>query len=271
MREYLRYLDRAPLPDDQAAKIYYLVATLQMEQLGDYEAALASLIAARRLDPRGPLDKEIGRRMVTCLERLGRSADAARRLARETSPKQPATAPTPPPDQLVVARIGDRPVTWEEVLADWRRTSGGKEKLDLDDEAVRRDLVRAYVARELLFDSAKRKGYDRDPEVLRQADRLIRSLAVNRLYKEEVADKVQPTEKDLELYYDANKERFRAPKSEESGEEGAIRPFSEVRRQVERLYRREKEEELYQALIERLLQAEKVVLDHEAIANVAAS
>ncbi len=263
---YRQYLDKAQLGATEAANIYYLVGTIQMDQLRQYEPAIASLLMARQLDPSGPLKSEIGRRLVTSLENLNKPGAASRRLTAETSPQEKAASA--PATGVVVASIDGRPVTWEEVRSRWEQLpAGARGKMQSVEEV--REAVTGFLAEELLFESAKRRGFDQDPEVQDKMRQVLRQLATSRVYQEEVASKVQPGETDLNLYYEAHKAAFKT-----KGEEGKperIPPFEEVRDRVERLYRQEKEQELYQKLVQQLLTANRVEFDDDGIGKVVES
>jgi hypothetical protein len=79
---------------------------------------------------------------------------------------------------------------------------------------------------------------------------------VQKLLEEEIAGKVNYNASDLDLYYRANQSRY--AKSDSAGKKLPQLSFSEVKSQVEQDYIREKQQQLYNELIDRLMRAEAV-------------
>ena len=84
---------------------------------------------------------------------------------------------------------------------------------------------------------------------------------IQKLVSEEIADKVETTESDLRLYYDAHKDEF----SETSEEGERLKGFEEVRPQVEYRLRAERQQERYRTLLDRLMKAEGVRIHQERL------
>jgi len=101
---YEEYLAVASLPDELHANILYRMGTLYLENLQDYENALAVFIKISDLYPRTKIAIEADKRKMPCYEGLRRGFDAQRKLNQLTAlhpDEQTGTGP-------VVAEIGDR-------------------------------------------------------------------------------------------------------------------------------------------------------------------
>ncbi len=204
IEQYERYLLEADLPEDRRAKIAYTLGTLCMEE-GNYEDALSWLYQVEMLDPKTPLAPEAGSKIVACLERLGRFAQAQYSLdARSSLDKEGG-------DEFkgdeVVARIGEDVITQAEIdeaidaLPEWMRSAA-------EDPAQKRAFLEQYVAEELLYKKAKRLELDKDPSVRKQAERAMRQLMIRKVLEDEIEDEVKISEDDIDLYYRANRNRY---------------------------------------------------------------
>jgi len=204
IEQYELYLAEADLAADRRAKIAYTLGTLYMEE-GDYEDALSWLYQVEMLDPKTKLAPEAGSKIVACLERLGRFAQAQYSLdARSGLDKDDR-------DEFkgdqVVARIGNDVITMGELdeaieaMPEWMRSAAR-------DPAQKRAFLEQYVAEELIHQKAKRLELDKDPSVRRQAERAMRQLMIQKVLEDEIKAKVKISDDDVELYYRAHRLRY---------------------------------------------------------------
>ncbi len=247
------YLESSGLADAERAGIAYSLGNTLLAA-GRYEAALRWFYEAESLGG-GAVADELAQRIVHCLERLGRHHAAQAAMGASVA-LAPAAGDAADP---VVARIGDdeiRRSRLEQALDD-----GPPELRRAWTEAARRpDLLRRYVAEELLWRKALKLELDDDPEVRRRHAELLKQLAVNELVERELVAKIQADETDLRVWYKANQERY-------GGDEAEPRPFEEVRQVVERDYRMMKLDEGYQRLVESELSTAGVELFPERLAD----
>ena len=235
------YLEVSEEPAEDRAAIAYSLGDTLLEA-GRYEAALGWFYEAETLGA-GELADELGQRIVHCLERLGRHHAAEAALSANV-----ALAPVAgDPEDPVVARIGGdeiRRSRLEQSLDD----GPAELRAAWNDAARRPDVLRRFVAEEVLWRRGRKLELDDDPEVRRRHARLLRQLVIAELVDRELMAKIQVDETDLRTWHQANLARY-------GGEEAEPRPFEEVRRLVERDYRLAKLDEAYQRLIEGELQA----------------
>ena len=207
IEEYGNYVLSSDLNNEKRAGIHHKIGTIYMDKLNDYENALAAFVKVKYLASDGALVREVDRRMVECLDRMGRSLDAQQELERATALEEERYQET---GGTVIAKVGDRNVTLEEL-------ENRIEKLppymreQFQDPQQRLQFLKQYIATELFYDTAKRRGYDRDKEIIRQTFESKKGLMVEKLIAEEIRGTVQIDTADIRLYYKAHKEEYQAP------------------------------------------------------------
>ncbi len=252
--EYQRYLENYPLDEEEQANISFTIANIYFDRLRNYEAALAYYLRVKELYPRSGLVDDAGRRIVECLERLQRSADAQQALAESTLLDTTQVTKRRPGE--VVAKIGNREITSGDLEFEIKNLPPFV-LAQIKNRNDKLEFLRQFIATELLYDTAKRKGLERDQEVIDAAFQAKKNFMVQKLLQEEVAQKVDFQESDLELYYRANLSRYTPA---DSTRPAAPPSFQEVRQRVMQDYVREKQQEAYDRLVERMMRAEGVVI-----------
>ena len=258
--EYERYLNNYKLSEEEQANISYIIANIYFDRLKDYENALAYYVRIKELYPQSELVGEAEKRIVECLERLQRSADAQQALA-EATYLDPSKVQKKRPGE-VIARIGTREITTGDLEHEMKYLPPFVVE-QIKNKEKKKEFLEQYIATELLYDSAKRKGLDRDPEVIEIAFQAKKRAMVEKLLQEELSQNLQVSDEDLQLYYRANKDRY-VEKDEESGKSRQL-SFAEARQKVLEDYIREKQSAAYRRLIERLMRAEGVEIYEDKI------
>ncbi|KPJ49419.1 MAG: hypothetical protein AMJ41_03045 [candidate division Zixibacteria bacterium DG_27] len=239
--EYDRILETGKLSEKKSANLNYLAGKIYEAKLGDYENAAARFLKAKLSKPGEELERELSLKLVECYERLGRSFDAQRELERETSTgEKPGT-----PGGRVVARIGKRGITLGELEEGISRLPEFAQR-DINSKDKRLEFLRQYIGGELLHDSALRKGYNKDPEVLKGLEDVKKQLLVQKILQEEVYSKIEVTDSDAKLYYQAHRDEFEN------------KSFHEARDLAKLKLQQERSQEEFDKLIARLMEAEKV-------------
>jgi hypothetical protein len=118
------------------------------------------------------------------------------------------------------------------------------------------EFLKQQIARELLYDSAKRKNYDNDKDIIEGTFRAKKELMAQKVLSEEIKKKVQITEADIELYYKANKDKYN--EKDEQGNTTRQRSFQEAYQQVAQDLYSERQMQAYNTLLENLMKAENV-------------
>jgi tetratricopeptide (TPR) repeat protein len=248
---WVGYLESSELAATERAGIAFSLGNTLLEA-GRYEAALRWFYEAESLGG-GAVADDLAQRIVHCLERLGRHHAAQAAMGASVGLAPAGTDPADP----VVARIGEDEIRRSQL--EQALDEGPPELRRAWTDAARRpDLLRRYVAEELLWRKALKLELDDDPEVRRRHAELLKQLAVNQLVERELVAKIQADETDLRAWYKANPDRY-------SGDAAEPRPFDEVRPVVERDYRMMKLDEGYQRLVESELSAAGVELFPEGL------
>jgi len=251
--EYERYLHAYPLEDREQASISYTIGNIYFERIRDYESALSYYLRVQELYPTSELVKEAGKRVVECLERLQRSADAQQALEESTFLDTSQVRKKRPGE--VIAKIGEREITTGDLEYEMKRLPPYMQA-QIKDNSKRLEFLRQYVATELLYDTAKRKGLENNAEVVEAAFQARKNLMVQKLLEEEIASKVDYTDNDLDLYYRANWSKY--TKTDSAGKNPQQLALAEAKPQVMQDYIREKQQQKYNELIDRIMRAEAV-------------
>ncbi|KPK74284.1 MAG: hypothetical protein AMJ89_06795 [candidate division Zixibacteria bacterium SM23_73] len=240
--EYDKLLDWGELDKKKQANINYIVGNIYLNYLSDYENAAARFVKARFLNPESELKDKINKNLVICFERMGRSLEAQKQLERSTELGQTKTRRE---GEVVVARIGEKEITMTDL-------ENEIEKLPLSVQTQFKDkkgklkLLQQYVGTELLYDTALRRGFDKDKEVLEGAFQMEKQLMINKLLTEEIPQDIEISESEIKLYYDAHKQDFKD------------KELNEVKSQIEFELKRNKQQEAYSKLVQKMMEAEKV-------------
>jgi tetratricopeptide (TPR) repeat protein len=261
---YEDYLAWTSASAEARAKIAYSLGTSYLTN-GQYEKALRWFYEAETLGA-GPLDEEVGQKIVHSLERMGRfhAARSALRSRVDLTPEEGGEAVRAAGDP-VVARIGEHEITRSEVeraLDDLppeiARNFSGK--------AQREEFLKKYVADELIWRKAQKLEYDKDPEVRRRLESLSMQFAVAKFVEKEVAGKIEVDESDLQNFFEANRSRYEKA-VEGDGTAAAEVKYEDVRPQVERDYRLMKIQSAYEEMIGSELSTENVELFPERMSD----
>ena len=260
IKEYEEYLRDYQVQENKQANIYYQIANIYFERLNDYEKALENYLRIKYLYPESNLQPDVGKRIVSCLERLERSQDAQRVLDKETALK---------PDEVeehkagaVIAMIGKKEITQGDLdfeieqLPQYLQTQLNSPKNKLE-------FLRQYLAQELLYDSAKRKNLDKDKEIIEGTFRAKKGLMAQKILKDEIQKMVSINQSDIELYYKANQEKY--AEKDKNGKIIRQKSFEESAKQVAQDLFQERQQEAYDQLLERLMKAEDVTIYEKRI------
>jgi len=240
--EYQRLLDLGGLDKKKQANINYIIGNIYLNHLNDYENAAGRFIRAKLLDPESELKDKINKGLVICFERMGRSLEAQKRLQRSTGLNQTKAEKK---GGVVVAKIDDREITMTE-LEEQIEGLPPSVQAQFKDKESKLKFLQSYVGSELLYHMALRRGLDRDKDVEEGVYQFKKQVMINKLLAEEIPPDIEISESEIKLYYDAHKEQFKDKK------------LTEVKSQIESELKKMKQEEAYNKLIKRMMEAEKV-------------
>ena len=243
--EFRQLVENAAIASGKRANYAYTIGEIFQDRLGDYENAAAYYIRARSLGARPALDSQIGQRLVECFENLGRSFDAARQLANYTTDDETQKAA---PGEVVVAGIGEREITLSEIERELQKLPPALQT-EFSTPAKKLEFIRQFVGMELMYKSAIRRGVDRQPEIMAQFAELKRQIIIEEILRTEIVSKIEMSEADLDLFYQAHKSDLFEDK-----------PKEDVMVQLQQEYMRLKQREKYAEIIDNLIAAEPVTI-----------
>ena len=252
-KEYANELkEKGSLSKKEDANLSYLIGKIYMENMNDYQNALAEFIRVKVLLPESDLTLEVNTRTIECLERLGKNLDAQREMEKySTLNKKPEMS-----KGTVVAKIRNRNVTKEEMDNEIRKLPSYVQEMYKED-AKKVEFLRQFIATELMYDSAKRRNFENDKDIVEKAFQVKKSFMVQKLLEEEIRGKMNISESDLKNYYEAHKKDY-VEKDKDKKEKQ--KSFEESLENVKQACVSEKQQEIYQQLINQLLKAEKVTI-----------
>ena len=243
-----RYVEMPGVTDDERAKVLFRVANTLMNDARDYHGALLRFLRLKSFHP-AFRDRDVSVGIVTCLEKTGRSLEAQLALEESSSLKKGPGRPSS--GGVVLAEVGGRTITDRDLrdeVHNWPREARAR----FESPEGKRQLLQSLVAQELLFDVAVRRGLAEDPGVVRQVETVRRNLMISRAVQEEFGDSLKVSPMEIELFYEAHKDRF-----VESGKKDPP-PLAEVRSRVEAEVRQAKQWKVLQRLVDRSLKAREV-------------
>ncbi len=250
---YKVYLETTGAPDETRASVAYSLASTYLDD-GRYEKALRWFYEAESLGV-GELSDQLAKKVVHTLERLGRYHSAKAVLdSRVALDQGPAAARSE--DDPVVARIGDEEIPRSRVLGLLDELPP-EAAAQLQGGPQRAELLKKYVADELLWRKAVKLEYDRDPQVRRSYEALLKQLAISKFVEREVVSKIEIDPADLQNFFEANRAKY-----EKEGE-----TLEQMPPEVERDYRMSKVQSAYQEVIDTELATEDVQLFPERMAD----
>lgn len=110
-----------------------------------------------------------------------------------------------------LVRINDFSISLEEFrqMSEKQPLEG---KMRLLDEKGMRDFLENYViTREVLYQEAKKRGFDKNKEILQKVEDFKRAMIIDGLIEEVLKGKGEPTEGEIQQYYKENMALFTEP------------------------------------------------------------
>jgi hypothetical protein len=206
---YQEYLNTADLDEGARAKTCYAVANIAIDA-ADYEQALAYLYQAEQLAPKSEIAPEVSKKIVLCLDQLGRSSDSQRHLKKQTDLRRSASEIEA--GEVVLAEFDGQVLTDRDLdRAIAKLPAAAQGNLDAPEHRV--DLLRNLVVERLLLERAFERGLDDDAEIQARLLSERDSLMVRKLIADEVAGKLTLTEEEYKAYYEQEIKRFTRPAS----------------------------------------------------------
>lgn len=257
---YEKYLNEYNLSEDEQANTSFMIGNIYFDRIKDYENALAYYERVKQLYPESDLVNETEKRIVECLERLQRSADAQQAMEEATFLDESKIQKKRPGE--VVAMIGNREITSGDLEYEMKSLPPFV-LAQIKDKSKKVEFLKQYIATELLYDTAKRKGLERDPDVIEGAFLAKKNFMVQKLLQEELSQNADFEEDDLLTHFQANRANYVV--KGDSTEADRQLSFEDARQQVTQDFIRSKQQAAYQRLVERMMRAENVKIFEDKV------
>jgi len=201
--DYLRVADLQPA---DRARVCYTVANLALD-LQNYDKALTLLYEADYLGAPDDIKAEVDKKIVQCLDRLGRTADLRKELRNRSNLTSAAEVKD---DDVVLAQFGDNVITADDLQAEIDKLPAYAQE-NFDSQEKKTELLKNIVAEKLLVEKARRLDLDKTPEIQEQLGKQLDAMIVRKLINDEVKSRVSITDEDVERFYKAEPELFTVP------------------------------------------------------------
>ncbi len=206
---YTAYLNNETLDTGEKAKISFSLAKMYIDD-SDYNEAIKWLYIAESLGG-GFVDKaELDRKIVLCLEKLGKSTAAS--YALQTRSKLDESGNEAEIASEIVATVGDTTITLSEVDNAMGRLPAWV-KQNYQGVEGKKDFVKKFAAEELIFMKGMKLNYDQDDELKDQIRDFVKGYVIKQVIDKEIKDKIVIEEDDLKNFFIANKAKFDQPET----------------------------------------------------------
>lgn len=216
----LEYQKAAEASEGEKASNFWLQAgELCYEKLEDYSCAAESYLNAKIAGKDFTKDAEVASRLVDSLKKLGKTESANALLSELT-----ALVPKPAPGSTVVARLGERQITMEEL----------RKALELEPEAVRKEFTGAeglrkyldqYLFEKILYQSALEENLI-DEKAEAQLRRVKERYLAELYFQKKFMSQVKVAEQEIKDYYAQNQSEFK-------DSSGKLKGLEEARKEIE--------------------------------------
>jgi hypothetical protein len=197
----------------------------------------------------------LNEKIIACLENSGRNVEARGELGSLTALDKDKI---PDRNAVIVAKADGRPITLKE-FDKWYGTLPEALIKQMPGPEGKKQLLRNFVAQELLYQSAVRRGFDKDQDILEQAFGIKRSLMVQKVLQEEVLKNAKIDESDLRNYYQVHQKEFF------DRQHGVQPSFQDVKKEVYQALMAEKAQNLSQEYVSKLLGSSDVRIIDENV------
>lgn len=213
--QYDRYVQASSLSDSEKARIDFNTGNMLLDQVADYEGALAHFLRISDLykDVDPEILKESRRRAAESLEKLGRSGAAEQQLIQSSRLHASTGATEIPVDKKdILASIGERvSITRADFNDAWNELPPYAREQAYKGESGKEKFLQEMVSLRLFAEAARRKGLERDTEITRRMRMLEESLLASKLLQEEVTSKVSLPDSDLQMFFQAHRSHYVEP------------------------------------------------------------
>ncbi len=160
-----------------------------------------------------------------------------------------------------VAKVGSVTITQDDVTRELKGLPPQIQSMFVGPEGMDR-FVDELVKKEILYQEAKKKGLENDPEYKKKIEDFKKISLISLLLEKEVEGKVKVTDDDVKKFYEANKNKLVT-------KEGKALDFNMMKDLLTQRVTAEKQKELFDSYLEGLKKSYPVEKNKDAIAKLA--
>ncbi len=272
------YLSSGRLSDNERAKALFQTGAL-LEKGQQYDKAIEYYYRSEMAAKISDLESQINANIKNCFEKLGKFSALRYELMDRTSIDDSVEAGT-----KVIAQIGPEKITQSnldeqiEIAIDSQlepvssfmtnEQMNQQKKAILQqyaDPSIKYQFLQSWIAQEVLYRQGLENDLLADPKTHRLIDDMTRGIVSQKLMNNELADKINITEADVQTYYQANKERYKEPSDKDDPNSPPKQlSFEEAKQQAMAELADQKRQDVQQQLIERLMDKYNVII-HKSV------
>ncbi len=279
-RVWQNYLSFAKVSDTERAKALFQIGTL-LEKAGMYEEAIEYYYRSEITAKLSELEQQINTHIKDCFQRLGKFSALRYELMDRTSFQKSEKA-----GGKIVAEIGAEKITESDLDALIERTIDNQlapmtafmttEQLNEQKRKIleqyknpssKQEFLQSWLTQEVLYRQALEEKLSEQPAAKSLIEELVRSALSRQLMNDELANKINITETDLQTYYQANKNKFVEPADKKDpNSTDRQKSFEEVRDQVIGELVSRKSQDVQKEFIKQLMDKYNVIIHTSAFA-----
>ncbi len=261
--EYQIILERYKLDFDTRSEINFTIGEILFDQLNDYSNALAYYSKIQHLFPESTLNSVAQDRIVACLERLGRSAEAMK-IVRESEAAADEESPFISQQGDTIAVVDGKVLVsgeFNSIFNYYYNLLPAEQRGDAPTREHKLVFLRDYLRNEVLFNSAKRRGLADSQEFKELQFLRMKDLLVQSLLQTEVYNKVTIENSEIEEYYRTSGDILTQANSDGSKSKPTI---EEARDFIRQILMNQKSQGIQEQLTDQLIEAQdaQIYLDN---------
>lgn len=161
-----------------------------------------------------------------------------------------------------LAKVGDTVITDEYLNKEIAALPVREQKMFKGDKGIS-NLIDGIVIRELLYQEAKKKGFDKDPIYPKKAENAQKTVLITSLLEKEIEDKAKVSDKEVKDFYEKNKEDFTV--------QGKPIEFERIKDMLAQRLTVQKQKEVFDSYVEDLKKSYTIDINKEAVATLSKS
>ena len=204
---YSLYLESAG-PGSENAALAFKAGDIAKDRLKKYDEAITFYLLVKRFDDTSPLLSNADLRIIACLEALGKTRESQSQLDQmvNVDRKKKQSNPFSP----IVAETGTRTFSLADV-DDGIASLPEKMRSQYEGPDGRMKYFQQHLLMpHLLYELGRKEGLNESAQVKTKLAEIERNLVVQEVLSRKISKMEMPTEEELKMFFEANKEQYAA-------------------------------------------------------------